>query len=317
MEINEISYYPMKMQPVYKDYIWGGQRLRNLNKISESARIAESWEISCNEAGLTTVANGIYAGKTLKSVVELSWEDFLGERYHRDSGFPLILKFIDAQKDLSVQVHPSEQTADVSKGEFCKSELWYIIDCEPDSYIYYGLKNDISKEEFLRRAQEKTICEVLNKIEVKKGEAYYIPAGVIHALGHGILVAEIQQNSNTTFRIYDYDRRDSLGNLRELHVERAKDVVCLEKMEPDVNLKENFTAFECDYFKVKKEIINGRKVFENLEKKFSVVQIIFGKGKIESEDFVSDCEVGDTFFIPAKLKKYTISGKCELLITQV
>lgn len=317
MKKNELYYYPMKMQPVCKNYIWGGEKLKRFNKKSESSIIAESWELSCNEAGLTKVANGAYRGRFLKDIIDASRKDFLGEVCAKMERFPLLVKLIDAHKDLSIQVHPSETTANESNGEFPKSEMWYIIDCEPNSCIYLGFNKDISKEEFLRAVQEKNICEWLNKINVKKGDAYYIPAGTIHALGKGILVAEIQQNSNTTFRVYDYDRRDSAGNLRELHIERAKDVLNLKKTAPNENLKENFSNFECDYFKVKKEIICKEKFFHNTEKTFNVVQFISGGGEIIHDDETYKCELGDTFFIPAKIEKYAVKGECEVLITKI
>ncbi len=317
MKKDELYCYPMKMRPVFKEYIWGGEKLKRFNKKSESAVIAESWEISCNEAGLTKIDNGVYEGQTLKDVIEASRKDFLGENFAELEKFPLLVKLIDANKDLSVQVHPSKLTANEASSEFPKSELWYIIDCEPDSYIYYGFKKDISKEEFTRSVQKKTICELLNKVNVQKGESYYIPAGTIHALGKGILVAEIQQNSNTTFRVYDYDRRDSAGNLRELHIERAKDVLNFSKTASEKLLKENFSSFECDYFKVKKEIIRKEKNISNAKKTFQIVQFISGSGKIFYKDYVYNCNLGDTFFIPAKVEKYTIKGDCELLITKI
>lgn len=317
MKKNELYYYPMKMQPVCKNYLWGGEKLKRFNKKSESSIIAESWELSCNETGLTKVGNGAYEGRFLKDIIDASRKDFLGEVCAKMERFPLLVKLIDAHKDLSIQVHPSEMTANESNGEFPKSEMWYIVDCEPNSCIYLGFNKDISKEEFLRAVQEKNICEWLNKINVKKGDAYYIPAGTIHALGKGILVAEIQQNSNTTFRVYDYDRRDSDGNLRELHIERAKDVLNLKKTAPNENLKENFSNFECDYFKVKKEIICKEKFFYNTEKTFNLVQFISGGGEIIHDYETYKCELGDTFFIPAKIEKYAIKGECEVLITKI
>lgn len=317
MKKNELYYYPMKMQPVCKNYLWGGEKLKRFNKKSDSSIIAESWELSCNEAGLTKVANGAYEGNFLKDVIEVSRKDFLGEACAKMKRFPLLVKFIDAHKDLSIQVHPSETTANGSNDEFSKSEMWYIIDCEPNSCIYLGFNKDISKKAFLRAVQEKNICEFLNKINVKKGDAYYIPAGTIHALGKGILVAEIQQNSNTTFRVYDYDRRDLAGNLRELHIERAKDVLNLKKASPNEHLKENFSNFECDYFKVKKEIICKEKFFDNAGKNFNVVQFISGGGEIIHEGGTYECELGDTFFIPAKIEKYAVKGECEVLITRI
>lgn len=317
MQKAKLYYYPMKMQPICKDYLWGGERLKSFNKKSEQSIIAESWEISCNEAGLTKIENGIYGGRLLKDVVEISKEDFLGQNCKNINKFPLIIKFIDATKDLSVQVHPSETTADEMNNEFSKNEFWYIIDCEPDSFIYLGFNKDISKEEFTRSLRYKTVCKLLNKVNIKKGDGYYIPAGTIHALGKGILVAEIQQNSNTTFRVFDYDRRDANGNLRELHIDRAKDVLNFEKFDLKKYSKANFSSFECSYFKIKKENINKEKIFENIEKTFNVLQFIAGSGTIVYKNDVYNFEMGDTFFIPANIEEYAIKGTCELLITKI
>ncbi len=314
MKQKELYYYPMKMQPVYKNYIWGGNRLKQFNKINDSANIAESWEISCNSSGLTTVSNGIFRGKTLQEIVNLSKLDFLGKN---NAVFPIIVKFIDAQKDLSIQVHPSEHTADASRRESAKSEFWYVIDCDEDSYIYYGFKKNISEKEFINRVKTKSICDILNKINIKKGEAYYIPAGTIHSLGKGSLVAEIQQNSNTTFRIYDYDRFDCNGKLRDLHIERAVKVLNFKRTDEDLRLKKNFSSFECEYFKVKKIKIRTDMVFNKSIDTFDVLQFISGEGDIVYNNIYYNANLGDTFFIPANIKSYYVKGQCDLLITQV
>lgn len=319
MEENKLYYYPMKMLPIYKDYLWGGKKLKFLNKKTDMPFIAESWEVSCNDAGLTKIENGFYRDYILKDVINLSRKSFLGEKFACDDEniFPLIVKFIDAEKDLSIQVHPSEKTAKPLYGEFAKSELWYIIDCEPNSYIYCGFKKDVNKEEFINSINDKNICDLLNKINVKKGEAYYIPAGTIHALGKGILVTEIQQNSNTTFRIYDYDRMDSNGNLRELHVDRAKDVLNFKKTRLNYSLKNNFSGFECDYFKVEKKYISTEQPFYNSDQTFKIIQFVSGKGEIICKNINYKCEFGDTFFIPAKISNYKVKGNCELLIIKI
>ncbi len=313
----QLYFYPMKMSPVYKDYLWGGRKLQSFNKKSDKNVIAESWEVSCNKDGLTKIANGYYKGKTLKEIIEKEKYSFLGDFSDKYDDFPLIIKLIDAEKDLSIQVHPSEENADKYKGEAGKTEFWYIMDCKQDSFIYYGFKRDISKKEFLDHVKEKKICELINKINVKQGEVYYIPAGTIHALGQGVVAAEIQQNSNTTFRIYDYDRKDAQGNLRPLHIDRAKDVLNLKKTIPNEHLKKEFTSFKCDYFKVNKEIVLYRRVFNKDEKTFNVVQFIEGNATIICDNILYSCKKGDTFFIPAKIKNYTISGPCELIITQL
>ena len=243
--------------------------------------------------------------------------DFLGERGCKFEEFPVIVKLIDAQKDLSIQVHPSERNANKDTGESAKSEFWYIIDCDEDSYIYYGFKDDISKKEFISSIKTKTICDLLNKINIKKGEAYYIPAGTIHALGKGVLVSEIQQNSSTTFRIYDYDRVDCNGKLRGLHIDRAMEALNFKKTDVNLQLKENFSNFECEYFKIRKITISKDMSFNKNRDSFDVVQFISGKGNIVYDNIYYDARLGDTFFIPAKIKNYYIKGQCDLLITRV
>lgn len=313
----QLSFYPMKMYPVYKDYLWGGKTLKNFNKNSDKDIIAESWEVSCNKDGLTRIENGLYKGKTLKEVIEIDKINFLGEKSLNNETFPLIVKLIDAEKDLSIQVHPSDEKADKNNGERGKSELWYIVDCKKDAHIYYGFNKDTTQKEFLDNLSKNKVCEMLNKIKVKKGEAYYIPAGTIHALGSGTLVAEIQQNSNTTFRVYDYNRRDSAGNLRELHVNRAKDVLNFNKTLPNEDLKNNFSEFTCEYFKISKYNIKESQYFEKDEKTFNIIQFINGNGTIEHNGIEYEYKKGDSFFIAAKIKNYAIKGSCTILISEM
>lgn len=313
----QLKFYPMKMCPVYKDYLWGGKNLRSFNKNSDKSVIAESWEVSCNDDGLTKIENGVYKNKTLKEVVETDKINFLGKRALNNKAFPLIIKLIDAEKDLSIQVHPSDERADKINGERGKSEFWYIVDCQKDAHIYYGFNKDITQKEFLDNLKKNKVCDMLNKIKVKKGEAYYIPAGTIHALGSGTLVAEIQQNSNTTFRVYDYNRKDCNGNLRELHIERAKDVLNFNKTIPDEKLKNNFSKFDCKYFKINEYDIKETKSFEKNEETFNIIQFIDGNGMIESNGIEYNFKKGDSFFIAAKIKNYTIKGYCKVLISEV
>ncbi len=317
MPNNNLYLYPMKMIPVFKDYIWGGTNLKNFNKSSKLTKIAESWEVSCNEDGLSKIENGPYAGKYLKDVINLNFNKFIGNNIKKGSKFPLIIKLIDANQDLSIQVHPSFKTVDKELGESEKSEMWYILDCEENSYIFYGFNKDLKKEEFSKYLLDGNICSVLNKVYVKKGDIFFIPAGTIHALGKGIVAAEIQQNSNTTFRIFDYNRKDANGNYRTLHIEEAKRALSFKKTYINRFKECSNDIFQCRYFKVKKEKILDHIEFSSKEDSFCVIQFIRGNGNIEYRNLVHNANKGDTFFIPANMGNYIINGNCEILTTRI
>ena len=226
----EHHYKPLKMQPCYKEYPWGGGRLKTeYGKSDAPAITAESWELASHPDGASAVAGGEYTGKTIADLGRADKEGFWGSNCKMEQ-FPLMVKLIDAAKDLSIQVHPSDGTALL--GEQGKAEMWYIVDCEPQAFIYFGFSRRISKEEFMERARDGTICEALNRVPVKKGDVFYILPGTIHTIGAGSVIAEIQQNSNTTFRIYDFQRKDTDGKLRPLHLERAAEVVSYKPIIP-------------------------------------------------------------------------------------
>ena len=214
-----------KLYPVCKDYLWGGEKLKEkYGKVTDKTPCAESWELSFHKDGLTQVASG----KTLQEIA--SAKDF-GQRATAFPFFPVLNKFIDAKQDLSVQVHPSDEYALKNENSLGKTEIWYIVEAEKGAGIYLGFNRDVSKEEYERAIAEKRLTELLNFYEVQAGECYFIPSGTIHAIGAGCLICEIQQNSNLTYRVYDYGRKDKNGNERELHVEKALRVTSLKKHE--------------------------------------------------------------------------------------
>lgn len=213
--------------PAFKDYIWGGTKIRDLlNKdTGDMQRIAESWEISTHPDGESTVADGPYAGKTLSeyfSAIGWEWAGAYGASRKR---LPFMVKFIDAHSNLSVQVHPAEEYARLHENDSGKNEMWYIMDAEEDAFIYLGFNRGTDRAEVARRVAENTVEEILNKIPVRKGDSFYIPAGTVHAIGAGCLICEIQQTSNVTYRLYDYGRLGADGKPRSLHVEKALDVL--------------------------------------------------------------------------------------------
>lgn len=212
--------YPLLFKPVYKDYIWGGDRIIKIfDRDEPPGRYAESWEVSTRSEGMSVVENGPLAGQTLESLVNEFGPAWLGTAAPKDC-FPLLIKLIDAKQTLSVQVHPSNDTASAYGGE-AKTEMWYVLDADPDAVVYAGLQPGIDSTRFLEALNEKKLEEVLRRVPVRKGDAIYIPGGRVHAVAAGCLLLEVQQNSNTTYRLYDWGRKGADGKPRELHIEQA------------------------------------------------------------------------------------------------
>ena len=221
---------PLKLSPAFKDYIWGGTRLRTeFGKKCSLEKVAESWELSFHNDGPSVVDSGQNKGKLLKEIIT---ESDLGDKCKNFTYFPVLNKFIDAKQDLSLQVHPSDEYALKNEHSYGKTEMWYVIEAKNKSCLYIGFNRDVTKSELVKRINDNTILEIMNKIEVKSGDCYFIPSGTIHAIGKGCLIYEIQQNSNLTYRVYDYDRIDKNGKKRELHVEKALNVINLKKYKP-------------------------------------------------------------------------------------
>ena len=202
----------------------GGQKLiTDFNKKTQLSKAAESWELSTHKDGESVVATGSFKGLKLSEYIKENGNaECIGKKAAKFDFFPMLIKLIDAKDKLSIQVHPDDEYALRREGEYGKTEMWYIVDCEEGAYIYYGVKQEITKDELADRIKNNTLTDVLNKVPVKRGDVFFIPAGTIHAICAGILICEIQQNSNTTYRIYDYDRRDANGNPRQIHVEKAQ-----------------------------------------------------------------------------------------------
>lgn len=308
----------LKLQAPTKDYLWGGSRL--VDEFSKKAAgdvTAESWELSAYPGSESVIENGDFAGKTITEYIATKGKSVLGTNCEKFQDFPVLIKFIDARKDLSLQVHPSDEYARVHENQFGKTEMWYIIDAEKDAFLYYGFKKEVSKEEFARRIEDQTLTEVLNAYPVQKGDVVFIESGTLHAIGAGILLAEIQQNSNVTYRVYDYGRRDKDGNLRELHVEKALDVTTLTPVKKPASCAPHIGA--CKYFTVDKISLLGditNKLTGNIdEKSFLHVLIIDGEGEIKNESDNLPFKKGDSFFLPARSGNYEICGTCEAILT--
>lgn len=297
------------LKPAYKDYLWGGNRLKDLfNKENDLGIIAESWELSAHPDGQSTVASGKYEGLLFADYLEHIGIDALGWKYQGLNHFPLIMKLIDASDELSIQVHPNDDYALEHENEYGKSEYWYIIDCEPDSCLYIGFNRDVTKEEVDEATKAGRIEELLNKIEVKKGDRFFIPAGTVHAIGKGCLICEIQQNSNSTYRLYDFNRIDKYGKKRQLDIAKALDVIDYKKYEP---------GQECKYFsvKVKKCLDNGQ--LNITEESFVAILILEGSGSIEFKDEKLEFTKGDCVFVPASNSRMKLFGNFEYVEVRI
>ncbi len=310
----------LKLKPACKNYLWGGHRLVEEYGVDYDGEIlAEAWELSCHPDGPSIIANGDYAGKTLREYLDAEGLEVLGTHCRRFREFPILAKFIDAKDNLSVQVHPSNAYALKNEGQYGKTEMWYVLDAEPGAFLYYGFKNEIDKEEFKKRIEENNLLEVLNAVPVKKGDVLFIESGTLHAIGKGILVAEIQQNSNVTYRIYDYGRIGADGKRRDLHIEKA---LAVTNRVPIVSSGENYPhVADCDYFTVDKINLDGRLTYRTQgnvgEESFLSILILDGEGTISNKGEKLFYKKGDSFFLPANSGDWQIEGTCDALITTI
>ena len=318
----------IKLQPAFKDYLWGGTRLKDLyHKKCDYDIVAESWELSAHEAGQSIVKSGRHKGMTFAEYLNVIGKNNWGWKCCSMDAFPILIKFVDARGALSVQVHPDDDYALWAENQYGKNEMWYIIDCEPEAYLYCGFKGDVTKEEVLERLKNDTIVEVLNKVPVSKGDAYFIPAGTVHAIGAGILICEIQQSSDCTYRLYDYGRTDKFGNQRELHIEKALDVIQYEKYEPQklentIEKGENYlkrVISICKYFECFLYQLDGKMEFAAVEESFTSLVCISGCGVLSADKDENHMKfaAGDSLFMPKSTEVYQVEGNCEFIIARI
>jgi mannose-6-phosphate isomerase len=316
--------YPLKFKPILLEKIWGGTKLKtDFNKIGKCKNCGESWEISGVEGNISIIENGFLAGNNLQEIIEIYMADLLGDKVFKRFGveFPLLIKLIHAKDDLSIQVHPDNDTAKEKHNAYGKSEMWYILDAEKDSKLISGFSKQTNKEEVKQAIKEGKLNDLLNYETVKFGDVFYIPSGRIHSIGKGIVLAEIQQSSDITYRVYDFDRFDSDGNKRELHNELAEDVL-------DYNFYNNYKTeyeklpdrsnkiIECDHFSV--SIISLINILERNYYEidsFVVLICIVGSVKIKTNNGNIDLIKGETVLIPAELDRVKMipNGYVELL----
>lgn len=310
----------LKLKPSCKDYIWGGHRLAEEYGIqSDKDVLAEAWVLSCHPDGPCVIVNGPNAGKTLAQYIQENGSQALGTHCRRFRDFPILIKFIDAAQNLSVQVHPGNRYALAEEHQYGKTEMWYVMDAAPNSFLYYGFKREVSQEEFARRIQEDTLLEVLNAVPVQKGDVLFIESGTIHAIGAGILIAEIQQNSNVTYRVYDYGWVGKDGKKRDLHIEKA---LAVTNRVPILRSGRSYPhVADCDYFTVDRLNLDGsvmRKVEGAVnEDSFVSILIMNGKGSISCGGEQVPYQKGDSVFLPAGSGAYTMEGSCDALITTI
>ena len=299
-----------KLYPECKTAIWGGTRLiEKFHKQTDIEKVSESWELSFHPDGPTKLENGAF----LKDVASAN---DLGENCKDFPFFPVLVKLIDAKDDLSVQVHPSDSYALKHENSFGKTETWYIVDADEGAGIYLGFKRNVSKEEYETAIKNNTLTELLNFFEVKAGECYFIPSGTIHAIGKGCLICEIQQNSNLTYRVYDFGRVDKNGNPRELHVEKALKVTNLKKFDhtPLKLSTENGDIIAINrYFTVRALTLDGEKTFAPDRRSFRAFTCVKGQGEIDGKKM----QTGDTYFIPANGKEFLMKGEAEIIMTEI
>jgi mannose-6-phosphate isomerase len=318
--------YPVKFYPVYKDYIWGGRHLERFSRVLPAGIVAESWELSTHPDGVSVIANGTYQGMRFPDYLKAFRDAALGRNQLGDAeDFPLLIKWIDAHQRLSVQVHPNDDYARTREhGQRGKNEMWYILAAEPGAQIIYDVKPGIDRESFAKAVAEGRIERCLQSIEVFPGDVIEIPAGVVHGLGAGILLAEIQQSSNLTYRIYDYNRVDAEGKTRPLHIAKALEVIDFDSTKR-VPVKRNIPEevmvdgvrrsilVANPYFVVERHRINSELTDEDRKERMAIWMVVEGAGRLISGGDELPLHAGDTIFIPAAMGTYRLRGMMTML----
>ena len=308
---------PLKLTAVYKDYLWGGEKLRKkYGKTTNISPLAESWELSVHPDGMSVIKDGEFAGVTIDEYIK-THKGCLGTLCKGDE-LPILIKLIDAADNLSVQVHPDEEKAIAWENQHGKTEMWYVVEADKGAKIIYGVNEKITKEELKEAILENRVESLLGTFSSKKGDVFFVEAGTIHAIGKGNLIAEIQQNSNVTYRLYDYDRRDKNGNARELHIDKGVGASVCEKTEKrKTPLCSDGTRLigSCGFFNVKEVKISGEKTFIADETSYHALLCVNGEAVLNANDYSETIKMGETVFIPANMGEYTLSGKATVLLT--
>ncbi len=303
-----MSIHPLKFHPILKERLWGGTKLKEvLNKPIESDITGESWEISTVPGDISVISNGSLANTSLDSLIDKFPELLLGtsvvERFGKE--FPILIKFIDAKQDLSIQLHPNDALAKKRHNSFGKTEMWYVMDADAGSELIVGFNKNVTKEEYSSSLEDDTLLGLLNYEPVKEGDTFFINTGKIHAIGAGVLLAEIQQTSDVTYRVFDFNRKDKEGNLRELHTEMALDAMDYEKKDDfkvsyDTSLDNVGTMVDCPYFKT--NFLNlTRDLKQDTTKRdsFTIFMCVGGIATIKTDEGEVHIQKGETVLVPA------------------
>jgi len=319
---------PLLLKPVGKDNLWGGNKLRtHYYKDIPLTPLAETWECSVHPDGPSTVVNGDYSGKTLDIVLDEN-PHFLGSRVDKTYGLPILVKFIDAKQDLSLQVHPDDDFARINENDFGKNEMWYVLESTENASLVHGFAHSVNEALLRKAVADGDLGKHLNKIYVNKGDVFYTSAGTIHGIGAGCLIAEIQESSNVTYRVYDYNRIDKNGNLRELHIDKALQVLNMnatEKYKQKPRLVHYYPGCSreilcrCKYFETEKISVTKGVSFTVMDTSFQVLLCLEGSGGLETTEYKRPLRFkkGDCLFLPAGLGRCFILGECEFLKVRV
>ncbi|MBR6996913.1 MAG: class I mannose-6-phosphate isomerase [Ruminococcus sp.] len=315
---------PFYLKAPVKDYIWGGTKLRELFGKEGGDRLAESWELSCHPDGECYIDGGEFDGMKLSDFVN-EHPEAVGSGFKSGDSFPVLVKLIDAKNDLSVQVHPNDEYAHKYENDNGKTEMWYVIDAAPGSELIYGFSEELSKDEFRKAIEDNTLMEKLRRVPVKQGDVFFIEPGTLHAIGKGILIAEIQQSSNVTYRVYDYGRLGADGKPRPLHIEKALEVTNTKPLDPErpvygLELDGVVTQLlaDCQYFNV-----NRHRLIKELElyadkNSFAHVLMIGGSGgELVADNYRLELTMGSSVFVPAGTGAFAIKGNCDVIVTTI
>lgn len=315
--------YPMQMEPVFKDYLWGGGRLAaEYGKKTSMYPVAESWEVSCHPDGLSLVRNGAFAKEPLAGVIH-QHSEYLGTAVS-GTEFPILIKLIDAKESSSLQVHPPDEYARKTEGQAGKNEMWYVLDAKPDTTLRLGCAVPVSRQEFKRRTEDGTILEIVAAVPVRAGDCFLIPAGMVHAIGKGALIAEIQQNSNITYRVHDFGRLDAAGNPRKLHVEQAAEVADtrLQAVNCSENASQSYEGYRSTplaawrWFNTRLLEIRTHAKLMSGNESFACLLVIAGKLLLKWNGTEFPVHKGESVFIPAGIGAYTLYGAGKALLTR-
>lgn len=312
--------YPLQFEPILKERIWGGEKLKTiLNKPITSKITGESWELSTVEGDVSVVANGELKGKSLMELIDETPNEILGTEVYKRFGkqFPLLFKYLDAREDLSIQVHPNDKLAKERHNSFGKTEMWYVTQADADARIIVGFKENSSKEEYLKHLNDKSLVSILDTVKAKPGDVFFLETGTVHAIGAGLVVAEIQQTSDITYRLYDFDRKDAQGNTRELHVDLALDAINYNKVDTqkkyETKTNTSNVVVDCPYFTTNFLPLENKLEVSKSGETFTVYMCIEGTFEIEYDGFKHTYIKGDTVLVPAEINAFILNGNASIL----